>query len=411
MKKTRFKQTEIGKIPENWEVKKLIEIADKGSEIVAGPFGSNLKVEDYRNKGFPIIRLQNIERYNFIDKDIKYTTKEKYDELKYHSFKTGDVVLAKLGDPIGKTCVVPKNIHRGLVVADVVRIRISKFKINNYYLLYILNSDNIKNQLSSRRSGTTRPRVNLSDVRDLIIPLPPLQEQKAIAKILSSLDKKIELNEKMNKTLEAIGQVVFKKWFVDEREEEWKVSTIGEELKTILGGTPSRGKPEYWDGDINWINSGKVNKFRIIEASEKITEEGLRKSATSLLPERTVVLAITGATLGQISRLEIGACANQSVIGILENKKLSSEYIYFWIKNKIYDIIGFQTGGAQQHINKTNVDNYPLLIPDEKTLDNFNKLVKPIFKQISVNCFQNQTLSQIRDALLPKLINGGVRVR
>jgi len=130
-----------------------------------------------------------------------------------------------------------------------------------------------------------------------------------------------------------------------------------------------------------------------------------------LLPKRTIVLAITGATLGQISRLEIDSCANQSVIGILESEKISSEYMYFWIKNKIKGIISFQTGGAQQHINKTNVDNYPLLIPDEKTLSNFNSLVKPIFKQISINCFQNQTLAQIRDTLLPKLMSGEVRVK
>jgi type I restriction enzyme, S subunit len=408
---TKFKQTEIGKIPEDWEIKRLIDTANKDSDIVGGPFGSNLKVEDYQDEGLPIIRLQNIERYNFIDRDIKYVSEEKYQELKYHSFKPGDIVLAKLGIPIGKTCLVPDYFKKGVVTADVVRIRPSEKIMDKIFLLYVLNYKSVRNQLGSKQSGTTRPRVNLSDVRHLFIPLPPLPEQKSIAKILSSLDEKIELNNKMNKTLEAIGQALFKKWFVDERKREWEISTIGKELKTILGGTPDRTKPEYWNGNINWINSGKVNEFRIIEPSEKITELGLRNSATKILPKGSVVLAITGATLGQFSKLEIDTCANQSVIGILENEKISSEYIYFWIKNEIGDIISHQTGGAQQHINKNNLDSYDLLIPDDKTLQDFNKIIQPIFKQISINCFQSQTLASLRDVLLLKLMSGEVRVK
>jgi len=92
-------------------------------------------------------------------------------------------------------------------------------------------------------------------------------------------------------------------------------------------------------------------------------------------------------------------------------QEISSEYIYFWIKNEIGDIISHQTGGAQQHINKNNLDSYDLLIPDDKTLQDFNKIIQPIFKQISINCFQNQTLSSLRDTLLPKLMSGEVRVR
>ena len=265
--------------------------------------------------------------------------------------------------------------------------------------------------INKMNSHAAVPGLNREDVYVINTRIPPLPEQQTIASILSSLDAKIELNNKMNKTLEAIGQAIFKKWFIDERKKEWKISKIGKELKTILGGTPDRTKSEYWNGNINWVNSGKVNEFRITEPSEKITELGLKKSATSLLPKGTVVLAITGATLGQVSRLEINSCANQSVIGILENEKFSSEYLYYLIKNEIGEIIGFQTGGAQQHINKSNVDDFEIIIPDEKTLQNFNQLIKPIFHQISINSFQSQTLSQIRDALLPKLMSGEIRIK
>ena len=154
-------------------------------------------------------------------------------------------------------------------------------------------------------SGATRQALTKSMIESFLIAYPALDEQRAIAKILGDLDEKIELNHRMNKTLEAIAQALFKRWFVgfnfpDEKDRpykdsggkmidselgeipvRWRVSKVGAELKTILGGTPSRAEPDYWrDGTIPWINSGKANEFRIVEPSEYITEAGLENSAT-----------------------------------------------------------------------------------------------------------------------------------
>jgi type I restriction enzyme S subunit len=187
----------------------------------------------------------------------------------------------------------------------------------------------------------------------------------------------------------------------------WKISNIGSELTTILGGTPSRERPEFWnDGVVSWINSGKVNEFRITTASELITEEALLKSATKLLPARTTVIAITGATLGQVSIVEIEACTNQSVVGLIQNEKFSTEYIYFWINFNIKKLISSQTGGAQQHINKGNVEDLHLLVPNIKILNKFKSISQPLFLKVAENCFQINTLRNIRGTLLPRLISG-----
>jgi type I restriction enzyme S subunit len=196
---------ELGhEIPEEWKVVTLIETVENQNNIVAGPFGSNLKVCDYRDEGVPIIRLQNIERNKFIEKDIKHTSYEKAKELSYHSYRPGDIVLAKLGDPIGKTCVVPESIRPGIVVADVVRIRVSQKKANTNFIEYILNSSTCFNQLRKETIGSTRPRVNISQVRNLKIPLPPLPEQQKIAEVLSTVDKKLELERKRKEKLKRI---------------------------------------------------------------------------------------------------------------------------------------------------------------------------------------------------------------
>jgi type I restriction enzyme S subunit len=158
--------------------------------------------------------------------------------------------------------------------------------------------------------------------------------------------------------------------------------------------------------NLQTLNSGKVNEFRITTASELITEEALLKSATKLLPARTTVIAITGATLGQVSIVEIEACTNQSVVGLIQNEKFSTEYIYFWINFNIKKLISSQTGGAQQHINKGNVEDLHFLVPDIKILNEFKSISHPLFLKVAENCFQINTLGNIRDTLLPRLISG-----
>lgn len=409
MKPQKVKQTEIGKIPEDWEIERLGKLGKLKN-------GVNFNREDF-GEGFPVINVTNLFRGKYATiNDLSEIKKETLNAPKNYFVEKGDILFARSSlkhSGTGQAAMV-FNLPKDETVFSGFIIRFRRdinSKINYEFLNYLVRSDLYRTYIRKSIDGTTITNINQGFLSNLPVIIPSLPEQISIASILSSLDTKIELNNKINKTLEAIGQVIFKKWFIDERKEKWENSTIGENLKTILGGTPDRTNLEYWYGSINWINSGKVNEFRIIEPSEKITEKGLKKSATSLLPKGTVVLAITGATLGQVSKLEIDTCANQSVIGILEDEKLSSEYIYFWIKNNIEDIISHQTGGAQQHINKSNIDNYNLLVPDQETLDKFNQLIKPVFTQISVNCFQNQTLSQIRDTLLPKLMSGGIRVK
>lgn len=264
--------------------------------------------------------------------------------------------------------------------------------------------------------GTSTKFLTAVILRSIEISLPPLAEQKRIADILSAIDDKIELNRRINANLEQQAQALYKSWFVDfepfggKMPEDWREGTLGEICTCYLGGTPSRTKSEYWSGNIPWINSGEVNKFRIIEGSEFITELGLKKSATKLLPKKTTVLAITGATLGQVSLLEIDSCANQSVIGILENKCIPYEFIYPLIKNDIDKIIRHQTGGAQQHINKNNIESHSVIIPDTKTMEQYKAIQAPVYNLIANKCFENLRLAQLRDTLLPKLMSGEITV-
>ncbi len=294
----------------------------------------------------------------------------------------------------------------------------AKPNVNPLFLYHILKSEDTLEKLqmlAESRSGTF-PQITYSEMANVSVLLPDRATQDKVVAILSSLDDKIENNNRINRNLEEQAQALFKSWFVDfepfggTMPEDWRETTIGEMCTCYLGGTPSRAKSEYWNGDIPWINSGEVNKYRIIEGSEYITELGLKKSATKLLPKKTTVLAITGATLGQVSLLEIEACANQSVIGILENEKMPYEFIYPLIVNDIDKIILNQTGGAQQHINKDNVASHNIIIPTDEIMAIYKAIQAPLFESIANNCLESARLAAMRDTLLPKLMKGEIEV-
>lgn len=343
---------------------------------------------------------------------LKYENEEYFGGAK---FRNGDTIMARITPCLenGKRAFV--NILNenevGFGSTEYIVLRAKENISDAKFIYYLVSSNLIRDPAIKSMVGSSgRQRVQTDVLKSLEISLPPLNIQKKIARILGALDNKIELNNRMNQNLESQAKTLFKSWFVDKEYNVLENTTLGNICKCKLGGTPSRAKPEYWNGNIAWINSGEVNNFRITKASEYITELGLQKSATKLLPKKTTILAITGATLGQISLLEIDSCANQSVVGVLENDILPYEFIYPFICYNIQDLISHQTGGAQQHINKQNVESLPLALPTKEIIDSYRKIVKPIFDMIAKNCFENEKLIAIRDALLPKLMSGEIDV-
>ena len=418
-------KTPASKKGNGWNYFKVSEFA----EIVGGGTPKT-GVPKYWNGNIPWITPKDLSNHKKrkISRGERNVSEEGFKNSSARLVPANTVLLTSRA-PVGYLAIAQNELatnqgFRNLIVKD------GYFPEFIYYLL-LNNVDYLK----QHASGSTFQELSGSTLKNLEFQLPDYVTQKKIAKILSDLDEKIELNQQMNKTLEATGQALFKRWFVDfefpdeegnpykssggemvdselgEMPKGWKMSTIGENFKTILGGTPSTGKEQYWTGGkIPWINSGKVNEFRVAAPTEYITQEALGNSATKMMPKGTTILAITGATLGQVSRIEIDTCANQSVVGVIENETIPSEYIYFWIKDKIGKLVSHQTGGAQQHINKNNVNALELLIPPEDTIDTFRILIQAIFRKISVSCFESENLSNIRDSFLPRLMSGKIRV-
>ena len=329
-------------------------------------------------------------------------------------FRNGDTIMARITPCLenGKTAKVAvlDDGEVGFGSTEYIVFR-AKDGVDEDFIYYLVCSPLVREPAIKSMVGSSgRQRVQTDVVQNLEIMVPDYEEQKRISCLLKSLDDKIAANTEVNKNLEEQAQLLFIDCFVSKSFKVAKETNLGSICKCILGGTPSRAKAEYWGGTIPWINSGEINRFRITSPSELITQAGLDHSATKMLPAKTTVLAITGATLGQVSLLEIDACTNQSVVGVVPNDTLPYEFIYPFIKAKINELISHQTGGAQQHINKQNVESLPVSIPTRGILDDFTALVSPMYSIIASNCFENMRLENMRDSLLPQLMSGEIDV-
>ena len=179
--------------PQGWITIKIQDVTNNPKQdIVDGPFGSNLKSTEYVEKGIPLIRIQNISRNYFIDKNFKFITKEKEEQLKRHNFIANDIVITKLGFPVGKACIVPSFLKKGIIVADIIRIRMNEEIFLKKLLTYLINSNIVIRQFHINTKGTTRPRINLIKFRDFLIPYPPKEEQQ---EIVSKLEQEFSLIE------------------------------------------------------------------------------------------------------------------------------------------------------------------------------------------------------------------------
>jgi type I restriction enzyme S subunit len=289
------------------------------------------------------------------------------------------------------------------------------------------------------------PGVNRNDLHQIPVLIPPLAEQKSIAAVLGTLDDKIELNRRMNATLEAMARALFQSWFVDfdpvrakldgrnpaaldpataalfpDRFEDsavghiphgWSIGTITDCCDRIhSGGTPRRDEPEFWDnGTIPWLTSGEVRQPMITATENFISELGLKESSAKWVPENSTVVALYGATAGQVSFLATAATTNQAICSLIP--KTGFEFFnYFAMRGATADMESKAVGSAQQNISKGIVEETVVVLPSAVILTEFTMAAGPLFRRWIANIEQSRTLATLRDTLLPKLLSGELSV-
>ena len=318
------------------------------------------------------------------------------------------------------------------------------------YRYYVLRSVG----LEQMNADSAVPGLNRDAAHALRVRIPMNEaEQRAIAHILGTLDDKIELNRKQNETLEAMAQALFKAWFVDfepvrakcrgtacraptgwqwpqhildlfpdrlveselgEIPEGWRHSTIGEEVTVCGGSTPSTKEPEFWEGGQHcWATPKDLSALKfpvLLDTDRKITDAGLSKISSGLLPVGTVLLS-SRAPIGYMAIAEVPTAINQGFIAMKCDAVLPNVFVLAWCRESMDAIIGNANGSTFQEISKSNFRPLRVVVPSSPVLTSFTRLADSLYRQLVENERESRFLAQLRDTLLPKLISGELRIK
>ena len=333
-------------------------------------------------------------------------------------FCNGDTLMARITPSLenGKTAKVDilKDNEIGFGSTEFIVLRAKNGKTDPDFVYYLAISPELREVAIQSMTGSSgRQRVQTEVVKQLPFLFPPLTEQKAIAEVLSSLDDKIDLLHRQNKTLEAMAETLFRQWFVEEADESWEDGVLYDAIDLVGGGTPKTSVDEYWNGKIKWLSGGDIsnNHKSIINTSEKtITDEGLNKSSAKLLPKYSTVISARG-TVGKYCILSEPMAYSQSNYGIKPKYGYCYFFTYLLIDHCVNALNSAAYGSVFDTITTRTFKSLEIKIPSETEIVLFDNSVKDLFVRKSNNCSQIQTLTNLRNTLLPKLMSGEVRVK
>lgn len=287
-------------------------------------------------------------------------------------------------------------------------------KTSSLFLFYLLKQ-NVAH-LKSQSSGTTFGELTGTTLKSLSFLFPPLDEQEAIAEVLSSLDDKIDLLHRQNKTLENMAQTLFRQRFVEEANEEWKEKPLGETVGVAIGRTPPRKQFEWFSkeaGDWKWISIKDMAESGIylFDTSEYLTQQAVDRFAIPIIPANTVILSFK-MTVGRVGITVEDMLSNEAIAHFTFNHKTpySREYLYFYLKTFRFASLG-STSSIVTSINTAMIKSMMIAIPNTTLMKRFESAVKPLFNKIKSNQHSIYSLMNLRDTLLPKLISGKISVK
>ncbi len=402
---SELKETDFGSIASEWDFIPSLEFCSK---ITDGTHDSPKQ----QTEGKHLVTSKHIKGRN-IDFETAYLISQKdFDNINLRSrVDQWDVIISMIGEYCGFT-YIERNDNIDYAVKNV-----GLFKAGNehkaLWLYYFLNSKIGRFILEINKSGTSQPYLTLGFLRELPILYPSnINEAEQIIQILTSLDDKIDLLHRQNKTLEQLAETLFRQWFVEEAEDSWIVGKLDDVISVKGGTTPSTSQPEFWNGNINWTSprdlSNHVSVY-LFDTERKISERGLKEIGSGLLPVGTVLLS-SRAPIGYLAITEIGLAINQGYIAIICDKLVSNYFIFLWCKANMPDIENSGNGSVFQEISKSTFREMEIKIPSKEKLKMFDIEIEPMFQKIKSNAIQIQTLTKLRDTLLPKLMSGEVRV-
>ena len=355
-----------------------------------------------------------------------YIKWDKYYESPEIMINPNEIIITKTGSSVGRTTFVRRVVHPMTLNPQLVVLK--NISENAEFLSYYIKSALFQSMLKSIVVGSAIPTLSQKNLANLIINVPKeVDDQRRIASILSSLDRKIELNNKINADLEEMAQAIFKNWFVDFEPfkdgkfvdselgmipEGWKVGRLDEIADVVGGSTPSKAKPEYYtQKGIAWLTPKDLSNHPAVYTSRgeiDITEEGYNSTSTKLMPKGTILFT-SRAPIGYISIAQNDICTNQGFKSLVP-KKAGTCFLYCFLKYVTPEIENKSTGSTFKEASGSLMKSLQVIMPEQKVFEDFETIVSPLFAKIESLEKENPRLSLLRDTLLPRLMSSELEV-
>ena len=393
------------------QIKDFVKSGD--IEIKTGPFGTQLKANEYTESGTPVLNVRNLGFGNVHTDKLEFVGAETTDRLSMHLLRKGDLVFGRKG-AVERHSYITDREKGWMQGSDCIRIRVNTTSINSRFLSYFfLTKAHQAYMMSACSHGTTMASLNQGILEQIVFPLPTRKTQDKIVTMLSCIDDKIELNNRISENLEQQAASYYYHLFVENADPFWREGTISD-LGTVVGGsTPSKAKPEYYTDDgIAWITPKdlSVDKSKFItHGADDITELGLRNSSATIMPAGTVLFS-SRAPIGYIAIADGEVTTNQGFKSVVPYENIGTAFMYYFLKSALPTIENMASGSTFKEISGSTMRTVPAIIPDDDTLHKFSSFCEPLFQQQRALEAENRKLTELRTVLLPKLMSGELDV-
>jgi len=415
-------------------------------EVASVRSGFAFKSSDWAENGIPVVKIANVKDGRLVMDGCSFVPQAVADSAAEFALQVGDILIAMTGY-VGDVAIVRERDLPAALNQRVGRFAIrDRRRLDQRFLFYLLRDADVRQEIEGLGYGSAQPNVSPSLIHGVEVPLPPLPEQRAIAHILGTLDDKSELNRRMNETLEAMARALFKSWFVDfdpvrakaeghdpglpkpladlfpdsfedselgEIPKGWEVRPFAGIVEIIGGGTPKTSVAEYWDGEIPWfsvVDAPNGADVWVVDTEKKITREGVENSSTRILPVGTTIISARG-TVGRIALVGVPMAMNQSCYGLQGKEDRREFFMYFATRELVACLRQHAHGSVFDTITRDTLAGVSVAAPSAELIEAFETRVGSSMERIRAGLFESRTLAALRDALLPKLISGELRVK
>ena len=390
-------QDEKEQIPSNWRVYKLEEIA----KVQTGPFGSQLHQKDYTIEGTPIITVEHLGENKILRNNLPRISDADKERLNKYTLKEGDIVFSRVGS-VDRRAFVTGQEDGWLFSGRCLRVRTTAKEVNSKYLSYLFGLEDFKSKIRSIAVGATMPSLNTSIMNNIEVSIPEnIGSQIQIASILSSLDEKIEINQQMNQTLENMAQAIFKEWFVN-----FNFPGFDGELIHRLPKGWSKGKIE----DLFVLQRGfdLPAITRTVGNYPVMASNGITTYHDEFKIEGPGVTTGRSGVLGKVFYTNERFWPLNTSLFVKEFKRATPLFAYYTLLG--LNLTQLNGGSAVPTLNRNDVHGIDCLIPDKTLIEKFEDTAFRLFNKKRENEKQIKSLSEIRDSLLPRLMNGKIKI-